>query len=219
MPQTREVGRDTIYQALVLTARYLNSRGVQVTAITVGGAVNCLLLRTRQSTHDVDIFGTNLSTPNRILLDEAMQHAIGESSVQLGTDWLNTETQMWMSPTMQRELTEQAIRQNTVVFQQPGLTLLAVPWAYAFSAKVSRLVTLSSQARPYDLDDAVHYLSQIVQQNGGQPVAVDIVEGWANRYNHTTSASFLLETVNRQYERVYRRPGIVQRARSQARRR
>ncbi|KAF1985543.1 hypothetical protein K402DRAFT_103628 [Aulographum hederae CBS 113979] len=206
---SRDVDRPGMQQALGLMATYLHRKHAEVTAITVGGAVNCLLLQSRYSTHDVDIFGTNLDNRARMLLDEAMQYAIQHSPVALGTDWFNTETQMWMSPGMQRDLTEEALRQQIVVFRQPGLTLLAAPWGYAFGAKVQRLVTRSEQARPYDLDDAVSYLRQLVQRNEGRPATLQQLEDCARRYHQTTDARYLLESVNGAYERMYRSPGIV----------
>jgi hypothetical protein len=109
-------------RALGLMAQYLSQRGAQLTAITVRGAVNCLLLQSRYTAHDIDIFGTNLDNRARMLLDEAMQYAVQNSTVPLGTDWFNTETQMWMSQNIQQDLTDRALRQRIVVFSQPGLT-------------------------------------------------------------------------------------------------
>lgn len=196
-------------QALHLMSQYLHQRHAQLTVVTVGGAVNCLLLQSRDSTHDVDIFGTNLDTHARVLLDEAMHYAIQHSRVPLGTDWFNTETQMWMSPDMQRELTESALHQHTVVFQEPGLTLLAAPWGYAFGAKIQRILVGPGEARPYDLHDAVTYLHQMTQRHQGQPVPLHGLEESARRYHQSSDSNYLMNTVNVEYERVYHRPGII----------
>ncbi|KAL4936908.1 hypothetical protein BDV06DRAFT_83140 [Aspergillus oleicola] len=190
-------------------ATYLHQRRAQLTVIAVGGAINTLYLRTRSSTHDVDIFGSMLDTPARMLLDEAMQHAMRQVTTALGTDWFNTENQMWLSPDLHRQLTNEAVEQNVVIFHKPGLRILAAPWNYSFSGKVQRLLTGGQQVRPYDLSDAVHYLHQIVTRNNGQPVPVATVQAWAQRFHHQSSKRFLSSNVNAEYKRVYKRSGIV----------
>lgn len=126
---THEINRQDLEQALGLMAQYLQQLKAQITAIVVGGGgdVNILLLRTRPSTHDVDIFGSNLDNSTRYLLDEAMQYALEHATSPLGTDWFNTENQMWLSPSLHRELTDEARRRNVVVFSRPGLKILAAP--------------------------------------------------------------------------------------------
>jgi hypothetical protein len=83
---THDIDKATLENALGLMAAFLNERNAQLTVIAVGGAVNTIFLRTRNSTHDVDIFGSNLDNAVRMLLDEAMQHAIRQSPSLLGTD-------------------------------------------------------------------------------------------------------------------------------------
>lgn len=53
-----ELDRQTLEGALDSMAQYIRSRGQNITVISTGGAVNTILLQTRQSTHDVDFFGT-----------------------------------------------------------------------------------------------------------------------------------------------------------------
>lgn len=43
---------------------------------------------------------------------------------------------------------------GVIVFSAPGLTLLACPWEYALTAKLSRVLN-RIQVRTYDLSDAV----------------------------------------------------------------
>ncbi|RMZ89807.1 hypothetical protein DV736_g2977, partial [Chaetothyriales sp. CBS 134916] len=209
IPKTYEdIQRPVLERALTLMAQYIAERNANITAITVGGAVNTLLIRSRQATHDVDIFGSHLETPTRMLLDSAMQFAMQQTMELLGTDWFNTETQMWMSPQVHRDLTQMAIQQNVVVFRQPGLTLLAAPWHYAFLAKIQRVMTGGETARPYDLDDAVTYLHEIVNRNGGHPIDVNWFMQMAARYHHSVTERYLLTTVNSEYTRRFHRPAI-----------
>ena len=209
IPQsTYEIDRLTLRSALSDVAAFLHQRRAQLTLVAVGGAVNTLFLRTRSSTHDIDVFGSNLNNSDRMLLDEGMQYAIRKSGSPLGTDWLNTENQMWLSPTLHRELTNEANQQNVVVFDSPGLKVLAAPWYYAFSGKIQRLLSGGNQVRSYDLADAVHYLDRIIRQQEGQPVSVGMIEGWAGRFHHTTSKNYLLKTVNTEYQRKFGKRGI-----------
>jgi hypothetical protein len=209
---THEMDRPTLENALTLTAGYLHRRNAQLTVIAVGGAINIIFLNTRNSTHDVDIFGSNLDIAARMLLDEAMQYAIQQSPSPLGTDWMNTENQMWLSPNLHRELTDEAIQQDVTVFNSPGLRVLAAPWEYAFSGKVQRQLTGGNQARPYDLSDAVHYLNRIINPrggSGGRPVPMATIEELARRFNHATNRNFLMNRVNAEYRRRYGSNGIV----------
>jgi hypothetical protein len=207
---SHEVDRASLENALDIMAAYLHEKHKQLTVIAVGGAVNTIFLRTRNSTHDVDIFGSNLGNQDRILLDEAMHHAREQSTTPLGTDWFNTENQMWMTSRLHKELTNEAIEQNAVVYNQPGLTVLAAPWEYAFSGKISRLLKGGDQVRPYDVSDAVHYLDIYIKQGSGQPVPVTTIEGWAKRFGHTTKRSYLLNEVNAKYKAQYKGTGIVE---------
>ena len=209
IPQTtHEIDRATLQNALSDVAAFLHQRRAQINLVAVGGAVNTLFLRTRSSTHGIDVFGSDLDNSSRMLLDEAMQHAIRQSRSSLGTDWLNTENQMWMSPTLHRELTNEATQQNVVVFNNPGLKILAAPWYYAFSSKISRLLTGGNQSRPYDLADAVRYLHRVIMEHGGRLVSVATIEGWARRFRHSTSRNFLMQNVNVEYSQHYGSDGI-----------
>lgn len=172
---TEEIRREDMEGALALMAEYLQGRDANITAITVGGAVNAIFLQTRPTTHDVDIFGSTLDNHARVLLDEAMQHAQQNSAVSLGTDWFNTETQLWMTHDIQENLTNTALERNVVVFQMPGLTLLAAPWGYAFTAKLSRIAS-GTQVRAYDQDDAVAYSHQIILGRSNRPVRRATIE-------------------------------------------
>lgn len=205
---TEEIRRKDMERALALMAEYLQGRGANITAITVGGAVNAILLQTRPTTHDVDIFGSTLDNDARVLLDEAMQYAQQHSAVNLGTDWFNTETQIFLTATMQERLTNTALERNVVVFQRPGLTLLAAPWEYAFTAKLSRIAT-GERVRAYDQDDAVAYLNQIILGRSNQPVRRASIERWANRYRHTVTED-ILRSVNRAYRALYSQNGIME---------
>ncbi|KAG6003767.1 hypothetical protein E4U43_000871 [Claviceps pusilla] len=133
---TRDIERGVLLAALQHVARYVADRGREIAIIAVGGAVNTLYLQSRDITHDVDIFGSTFTSEARILLDEAMQDAQRHYS-DLGTDWLNTETQMWMPGPLNNRLTEAAKRQNVNIFDMPVLTI-----DVSNNACLSRSVTL-----------------------------------------------------------------------------
>jgi hypothetical protein len=204
---TREVDRDTLFRALSHASAYLGQRRHHISVIAVGGAVNNLYLRSRATTHDVDIFGSDFSNQARMLLDEAV-HDTRLRYPQLGTDWLNTETQMWMTPTMQQELTQLARRQNVKVFGKDGdpLIIYAAPWSYAFSAKISRILT--GDPRAYDLQDAITYLHQYILSHGNRPVNLATAFEWARHYHHESNKD-ILRRVNRAYQERYHAYGIV----------
>lgn len=199
---TREISRDVLLAALQHVAQHIAQHGQNVTVITVGGAVNTLYLRSREMTHDVDIFGSDFTNQARILLDEAMQDARRQYR-HLGTDWLNTETQMWMPGPLHSRLTTAAQQQDVKVFEMPGLTIYAAPWPYAFSAKVNRILTGGDQVRPYDLDDAVTYIHEFIETHDNQQVPLETALGWAREFNHECTTKFLRTRVNQAYRKRY----------------
>ncbi|OAQ62887.1 hypothetical protein VFPPC_08812 [Pochonia chlamydosporia 170] len=201
-PITRDIERNVLLAALQHVAGYISQRGQSIAVVAVGGAVNTLYLQSRTTTHDVDIFGSTFTNQARVLLDEAMQDARRHYQ-GLGTDWLNTETQMWMPGPLHQRLTEAAERQNVRVFEQPGLVIYAAPWAYAFSAKVSRILTGGDQVRPYDLDDAVTYIHEYIRTHGNRPVPVATALDWARQFHHESTENILRTRVNQAYRRRY----------------
>ena len=79
-----ELNRKSLLAALTTMANYIDSHRQNITVVTVGGAVNTILLRTREATHDVDFFGTNINNNQRMLLDEAAKYAERHSGTPLG---------------------------------------------------------------------------------------------------------------------------------------
>ena len=205
--ETHELDRQTLETALTNMARFLDSNGHDITVVTVGGAVNTLLLQSRQSTHDVDFFGTNINNPQRSLLDEAAEFAERQSPSPLGADWFNNETVLWLSPRVHEQLTAEAIAQNEVVFRRSGLKLLAAPWNYAMCGKMNRLV-LPEQTRVYDLSDAPHYLHNYMRVNGQRPVTKEQIRQWCHIYRKNTNEQ-IIERVRKEHLCLYRSNAII----------
>lgn len=205
-----EIDAGTLTAALDSMAHFIKSKGENLTVISVGGAVNTLLLRTRQSTHDVDFFGTNLDNRQRRLLDEAAFYAATYSQVSHNTslrgEWFNNQTQVWLPQQTHQRLTQTALEQNEIVYQQPELRIVAALWNYAFSAKVARIMT--RKFRPYDPTDAADYLHYYIRQHTNRPVMESQIRAWAQEFRHETSPQ-ILQQVNVEYKRRYGQDGIV----------
>ncbi|KAL9002477.1 MAG: hypothetical protein Q9188_004595 [Gyalolechia gomerana] len=201
-----ELDRQTLRAALNTMADYIDSHRQEITVITVGGAVNTMMLRTRDSTHDLDFFGTNLDNAQRVLLDEAARYAERRSATPLGAEWFNNQTMLWIPPDVHRTVTQEAMHQNEVVFYKKGLRVIAAPWNYAFCGKMNRLVR-PDQARPYDLPDAVSYLRRYIEQRGG-PVPVAAIQDWCRRYQKDTNAD-VLQRIGSSYRERYGANGIA----------
>lgn len=205
---TLDIDSKTLYAALQYVSEYIAHRKQHVSVIAVGGAVNTLYLKSRATTHDVDIFGSDFGNQARILLDSAME-AARQHFPALGTDWLNTETQMWMPGHLHEELTLEARQQNVKIFNGAGLRIYAAPWQYAFTAKLSRILTGGGQVREYDLADAVTYLHEFIRSHQNRPVPLNRILQWASHYNHHVNNSILQQRVNIEYRRRYRTNGIA----------
>lgn len=201
----QELTSQNIRKALEYVAQYLAGKRQSLTVVTVGGALNTILLRSRQSTHDVDFFGSHLTHGQLELIDEAMQYAERMSSIPLGGGWLNNETQLHMAPDVRNFVTQAALEQNTVVFQEPGLKLVAAPWSYCFVSKSQRLG--SQYERSYDLDDAVNYLYQWNHQ-GNESVTPQLIREFCRRYKRPTLDAAVLGRIQDRYQLRHSRPGI-----------
>lgn len=214
-----QIDLKTMQAALTNMAEYLDSKGQTLTVITVGGAVNLLLLRSRQTTHDVDFFGTNLTNSQRVALEEAAKFAENQSSAPLGAEWFNNATQLWLSQPLHRQLTDQAIQQNEIVFQRGGLTVIAAPWMYAFASKMHRVAQSrrgerGASARPYDPTDAAAYLHKYIQTREGRAPVESDVQARCGEYGFLVDA-IDLQAVNDEHRRLYHVDGIVKDTRGQ----
>jgi len=177
-----DLTRDTLLSALRTVATYLAKRKCNTTVIAVGGAVNTIHLRSRGATHDVDFFNDSLTPTEFEHLIKGAREAV-KFNARLDESWFNNRT-IFFIPRAQREaLTEQAFAQQEVVFREPGLTVLAAPWQYAFCCKVDRLAGGGlNPARAYDLDDAVQYLHRYLTRCGAAEVQDATVRGWFVEY-------------------------------------
>ncbi|RBR09029.1 uncharacterized protein FIESC28_10037 [Fusarium coffeatum] len=157
--------RETLLAALSNVAAAINKKKGHVTIIAVGGAVNTIYLRSRETTHDVDFFNNNLTAEDFERLKAGVR-AASKIDKTLTRDWLNNRTAFFIPKDKQHSLTAQALNQREVIFEEPGLTVLAAPWEYAFCGKVDRLsVGGLHSAQDYDLSDALEYLRRYLTKS------------------------------------------------------
>lgn len=203
-----ELTRQNLLAALGYVAQYLREQGENMTLVAVGGAVNTILLQSRSSTHDVDFFGHVLTPPHLGRLRDAGRYAIERSSAPLSMDWLNNATARMPGVVEQLdELVGASVSQNAVLFSNPGLTVVAAPWNYAFIKKVSRIT--QGTGRSYDAADAVAYLHQfIISSNSNRPVTFETVQGWGKRYKALCPIE-ILQPINELYRQTHGVDGIV----------
>ena len=202
-----DLSSQNISRALGFVAQYLRERNEDLVIIAVGGAVNTVLLKTRNVTHDVDFFGATLDGRRLRMLREAGQFAIERSSVQLSQDWLNNATARMPGVVENIDhLIQAAVEQNDVLFSERGLKVLAAPWRYAFVKKVSRLT--QGTGRTYDAADAVAYIHQHILRHGNMPVPIGEVRAWGNQYRALVP-DIVLHQINTLYGETYRGNAIA----------
>lgn len=205
--QDYELDRQTLESALGNVARYLTQKGQNLTIVAIGGVVNIMFLGSRQNTHDVDFLGTNLNNEQRRHLSDAAKYAERQSPRPLGQEWLNNEMILWLPPLVHRSLTDAALAQNTVIFQQPGLKIVAGPWSYMLVAKLNRLSM--DTRRGYDLSDAVSYLREhVTLVSGGRPITRQSIEKMTADAGLSKGSVLVLRSVNDAYKQKYRSTGI-----------
>lgn len=198
-----EINRDQLLRAFRYMAEYLRQQRTHLTIYVAGGAVNTIYLRSRHTTGDVDFFGANEQSR---LLRDASKYAQQRSKSQLGASWFNNSMSLFLTRTLEQELMGASQRQNAVLFNEPGLTVYAVPWEYALCGKMDRLT--KPDKRPYDAADAVAYLHECVKSNGGRAIQARQVEAWAQKYNKATSVKVLTE-IDTLYKGKYGAHGII----------
>ncbi|PVH94215.1 hypothetical protein DM02DRAFT_732656 [Periconia macrospinosa] len=175
-----DLDRETLLGALTNVAHYLNSQRANITVISVGGAVNTIFFETRRATHDVDFYNQQLRASDYNLIKLAMQYAQSRDT-NLQSEWFNNRTILFIPKTQREYLTQQAFTQDEVVFQRPGLKVLAAPWDYAICAKLDRCAGAGlNQSKPYDYSDAATYLRRYLQIHNLVVVTRSQVYEWAS---------------------------------------
>jgi len=190
---------------LSLVAAHLHAKGKDITIVAVGGAVNTVLLHSRLTTGDVDFFyNTKQQNDDVHAVVTAAEEVAKEKG--LGDAWLNNHTAVFMQESDINALYEEAKTQNTPIFKETGLTVLAAPWRYAMTTKLDRL--MKTGAKPYDLADAVTYLHQIVSAPHGQPVPQANLLQWASDFKCTQPSPELIQRLAAAYVAKYSSPGL-----------
>jgi hypothetical protein len=93
------------------------------------------------------------------------------------------------------DLYAKARTQDIIIFQKPGLTVYAAPWDYALCTKLDRLS--KPGPAPYDMDDAVTYLGNIIEMQGSSVMRQEL-ETWIRMY-HLAIPLELLRALNEQF--------------------
>lgn len=206
-PEEYMISRDLLRTALhEMAAQIQASGGKTITVIAVGGAVNTIFLRTREATHDIDFFHSSATASEISLISQAGKQVDDAHGGQLGGNWLNNTTALFLKHDMLKFLTREAETQNEVVFQESGLRVLAAPWDYAFCSKLDRIS--KGTGREYDATDAATYLNRYVLLHGNAPVEAAATRKWAKLYQ-TQVTDRDLQTVNAEYQRLFGGVGIV----------
>ncbi|KAK5624287.1 hypothetical protein RRF57_000003 [Xylaria bambusicola] len=203
--------RDTLLSAFSHVAGYIAKRGGDLTIVAIGGAVNTIHLQSRAVTHDVDFYNIHLTPEDYELLIGGAKDAVKKEN-KLEEDWFNNRTILFMPLEQRPLLTDEALKRHEIIFKEPGLTVLAPPWNYAFCCKVDRLAGSGVQkAREYDLDDAVQYLNQYLQQHELSRISTTTIETWFSQYllKWNENVPEVLGRVNQTFRTKWHRTGDV----------
>jgi hypothetical protein len=190
----------TLYQALQNVAQYLRSSKAQITIVAVGGAISTLFLKTRSTTHDLDFFSQDLQKNELQLMVRAAKYAQFKDS-NLPDEWLNNRTVLFIRREIRAELTQESIELNEVVFDEPGLLVLAAPWQYALCAKLDRISGSGlNVGKHYDIDDAVAYLHRYLAIKRKRSVTRSEIVKWTAHYG-TRINDGVLDQLNDKFNR------------------
>lgn len=129
--------------------------------MAVGGSINTVILRSRETTHDIDFFAESVTQQQKRALQDAARRVATTFRPRLDGDWLNNSTALFIDPSIRQQLEHDAVRQNVLLFSEPGLTVYAAPWMYLFASKLDRIAGGGKgTAQAYDPHDAYHFLQQ-----------------------------------------------------------
>ena len=95
VPPEQPMSADIIRQGLTSVAATLHSKGQNISLVAVGGAVNTLLLHTRESTGDVDFFYWT-KTRNEDVTKVIVAANSAATKLKLGDHWLNNHTAVFI---------------------------------------------------------------------------------------------------------------------------
>jgi hypothetical protein len=199
--------REDLLQGLRIVAEYLRNKSFEYTIIVAGGALNTIHLQSRETTEDIDFFFDSRATERDVrILEQAASHTVERMGRgHLRDDWLNSRIIYFIPRDLWPRLVLGARKQNTIVFQHRGLTVLAAPWSYSFIAKVERM--LQQNAKDYDGPDAAQYLHQHVLLHGNKPVTLHLIRQWAAEYGRRISDSKIRQ-INTIYRHLFGTDGI-----------
>ena len=94
-PPEKPMTAEIIQQGLNSIAATLNSKRVNIVIVAVGGAVNTLLLRTCESTTDVDFFYWT-KTKHEDITRVIVAADVATTKLKLGDQWLNNHTAVFI---------------------------------------------------------------------------------------------------------------------------
>ena len=105
-----------------------------------------------------------------------------------------------------KELYEEAVRQNEIVFRALGCTVYAAPWRFALITKIDRLPKAETR-RPYDMADAVAFLSRLVDQRGAALRRNDLAS-WAIEFELPVPSAWVLDALDEAYFMTHKTHGL-----------
>ncbi|KAG2071449.1 hypothetical protein BDR04DRAFT_1231081 [Suillus decipiens] len=164
----KQLSAQYINRGLDITAKHLKDKKKQTTVITVGGTINTILCSCA-STADVDFF--SVDTANNPILRDGIKSAA--KAMQLGEGWMNNHTALFIAPNTMTNIYNEAIRDGVVIFNKPGLKVVAAPWTYCLVAKLEK-AGKRGNAKSYDMSDAAQYLIQKSRRRGAKIKVADI---------------------------------------------
>ncbi|KAF8876689.1 hypothetical protein CPB84DRAFT_1688992, partial [Gymnopilus junonius] len=114
----------------------------------------------------------------------------------------NNHTALFIQEGTIQRLYDEAAQQNEIVFTASGLTVYAAPWRY-HGGKTT------PGARPYDMSDAVGYLTRLIQKQGGKPVKKSELKAWAQEFKFTVPDDKLMNSLGEEYKKKTGKDGVV----------
>lgn len=125
---------------------------------------------------------------------------------------MNNHTALFIPPGTVSKLFAEAVADDIIIYRDhahhPALKVVAAPWRYSLVAKLEK-AGKQGTGKPYDLDDAVEYLHQLIEkEKHKKPVKRSVLEGWAHEFDLSVTKD-KIDELEKRYKAKYHRVGIA----------
>ncbi|KAK2803812.1 hypothetical protein FQN50_006819 [Emmonsiellopsis sp. PD_5] len=204
--QPQELTSETVLSILYHMAEYLSRSQQQIRLIAIRGVVETIHLRTRDTTPMLIFANYWLNDdPDRA---ELVLAAVSYAFNQVSASDTNIVFSFRASRNVRQKVTEEALQQDEIIFQDGCLSVFAPPWRYLFCYKVGSMSSLQEYT-PEDLQDAALMLYRYLVNSRRDLVPYSEICSWETEFETAALERNIVEQVNSRFKDKFGGDGIA----------